>query len=280
MEKIIELSCLEHIYRDSTNIELCGLDFTVVKGEKVAILGPNGGGKTTLVKHLIGLLSPSKGTVRVFGLNPVTDFNKVREKIGVVLQSVDEQLIGPTVFDDVLFSPLNYNYPPEEAIKMATQVMEDLDITHLKDKVIHYLSGGEKRKVALAGALVLKPELLILDEPFVGLDVKSQIELIKIINRISDENKISVVLTTHDVELVPQFADTMYLISSGNRMSQKGTPKEIFSQPELLETFNLHQPSITRLFDMLNKEGKEFGYPLSVEEAFKLLNDAMLAKNL
>lgn len=199
MNKIVEITCFEHLYPDKTKIELCGIEFIVDKGEKVAILGPNGGGKTTLIKHILGLLTPSQGKVRVFGLDPYKNFNKIRHRIGVVLQSVDEQLIGPTVIDDIMFSPLNYGYSRQEAFKLAYGIMERLDIFHLKDKLIHYLSGGEKRKVALAGALVLNPELLVLDEPFSNLDLKSQRELIFLMNDVCREKEISVVISTHDV---------------------------------------------------------------------------------
>ncbi|MEW5819050.1 MAG: energy-coupling factor ABC transporter ATP-binding protein [Cyanobacteriota bacterium] len=275
MNKIIEVKCFEHTYSDKTTVELCGIDFVVNAGEKVAILGPNGGGKTTLIKHILGLLKPNKqGLIKVFDIDPTTDFNKIRHKIGVVLQSVEEQLIGPTVLDDILFAPLNYNYPREEALKIANEAMELLDITHLKDKIIHYLSGGEKRKVALAGALVLKPELLVLDEPFSGLDVKSQVELVNIINNISNKNNITVVLTSHDVNLVYQFADTLYLIST-NKMSQKGTPKEIFAQKELIESFNLYQPAILQLFSNLKEQGINLGSPISIEEAVEILKNTL-----
>src|SRR3989339_883831 len=97
MNKIVEISCFEHVYPDKTRVEICGIEFIVNKGEKVAILGPNGGGKTTLIKHILGVLTPSKGQIRVFGSDPAKDFKKIRQRMGVVLQSVDEQLIGPTV---------------------------------------------------------------------------------------------------------------------------------------------------------------------------------------
>ena len=271
MNRIVEVKCFEHTYSDKTTVELCGIDFIANQGEKVAILGPNGGGKTTLIKHILGLLTPNKdGQIKVFDIDPTKEFNKIRHRIGVVLQSVEEQLLGPTVLDDILFAPLNYNYEPEEALKLAEEIMEALNITHLKDKIIHYLSGGEKRKVALAGALILSPELLVLDEPFNGLDTKSQIELVNLINKISDERDITVILTTHDVNLVASYADVLYLISS-SKTSQKGTPEEIFAQPDLLESFNLCQPSIMKLFDLLQKEGIDICCPVSVEEAFEIL---------
>lgn len=273
MDKIIEVKCFEHTYQDNTKVEICGIDFVVNKGEKIAILGPNGGGKTTLIKHLLGLLKPNKdGMIKVFDVDPTREFAKIRHRIGVVLQSVDEQLIGPTVLDDILFAPLNYDYKPAEALELANQIMAALNITHLQHKVIHYLSGGEKRKVALAGALVLNPELLILDEPFAGLDLKSQDEFIKTIFDISGKSNLTVVLTSHDVNLVSQFADTLYLICSG-KTSQKGTPKEIFSKPELLKEYHLSQPSIAVLFDLLKKDGVDLGIPLSVEEAFDNLKE-------
>jgi cobalt/nickel transport system ATP-binding protein len=271
MSKIIEISCIDHIYPDKTRVEICGIEFTVNKGEKVALLGPNGGGKTTLIKHILGILTPKHGVVKVFGLNPVKDFDKIREKMGVVLQSVEEQLIGPTVLEDIIFSPLNYGYSREQALDMADKIMEKLGITHLKDKIIHYLSGGEKRKVALAGALILNPSLLIMDEPFSALDFKSQKELAVLINEVSEEDKISVVIATHDLEMVPDFADTVYLISSKDHLLKKGTPKEIFYLGEELKKFRLEEPNIVKIFNSLKSSGFDLGDPVNPSEAADIL---------
>ena len=274
MEKIIEISCFEHIYPDKTKIELCGIEFIVCKGEKVALLGPSGGGKTTLIKHIIGLLTPSHGEIKVFGIDPYKEFNKIRQRIGVVLQNVDEQLIGPTVLEDVMFSPLNYGISQEQSREMALKILEQFGISDLKYKIIHYLSGGEKRKVALAGALVLTPELLVLDEPFSGLDVCSEKEFINLINKICEEMQISVVISTHNVELVSEFADTMYLISSKNRLSTKGSPREILYMEEELKNYNLEEPTIVKLFNSLKKAGFDSGAaPINVEEAVKALQN-------
>ncbi|HBG48729.1 MAG TPA: ABC transporter [Cyanobacteria bacterium UBA9971] len=272
MEKIIKISCFEHVYPDKTKIELCGIEFIVCKGEKVAILGPSGGGKTTLIKHILGLLTPSRGEIRVFGVDPYKEYDKIKQKIGVVLQNVDEQLIGPTVLEDVMFSPLNYGYSQEESKEMALKIIEQFGISDLKDKIIHYLSGGEKRKVALAGALVLNPELLVLDEPFSGLDIRSEKEFIKLINKICEEMRISVVISTHNVELVSEFADTMYLISYKNRLSTKGSPREILYMDEELKNYNLEEPTIVKLFNSLKKTGFSFETnPINVEEAIAAL---------
>lgn len=272
MEKIIEISCFEHIYPDETKIELCGIEFTVFRGEKVALLGPSGGGKTTLIKHILGLLTPSHGEIKVFSVDPYKDYKKIRQKIGVVLQNVDEQLIGPTVLEDVMFSPLNYGYSKEQSKELALNILNQFGIEDLKDKIIHYLSGGEKRKVALAGALVLCPELLVLDEPFSGLDIKSEKEFISLINKTCEEMNISVVISTHNVELVSEFADTMYLISSKNRLSTKGTPKEILYMNERLNDYNLEEPTIVKLFHELEKTGfTTEAKPINVSEAVEIL---------
>ena len=274
MEKIIEISCFEHIYPDKTKIELCGIEFTVCKGEKVALLGPSGGGKTTLIKHILGLLTPSTGQIKVFGIDPYKDYDKIRQRIGVVLQNVDEQLIGPTVLEDVMFSPLNYGISQEKSKEMALKILDQFGIYDLKDKIIHYLSGGEKRKVALAGALVLNPELLVLDEPFSGLDVKSEKEFIKLINKFCEEMQISVVISTHNVELVSEFADMMYLISSKNRLSTKGSPREILYMEEELKNYNLEEPTIVKLFQTLKNTGFDSeANPINIEEAVALLKN-------
>ena len=273
MEKIIEINCLEHIYPDRTRLEMCGMDLVVKRGERVAILGPSGSGKTTMLKHIIGLLTPSHGSVKVFGVDPAKEYNKIRQKIGVILQNVEEQLIGPTVLEDVMFSPLNYGRSRLEAEKMAESVLEELNITHLKDKLIHYLSGGEKRKVALAGALVMQPELLVLDEPFSGLDIKSEKAYINLINEYTREKGISVIISLHNIEVVSEFADTIYLVSARDGFSQKGTPAEIFAQPDELEKFSLEQPVMVKLFSRLRQKGFNVKIPVSVEEAVEIIQN-------
>ncbi len=271
MDKIVEINCLEHIYSDKTKVEICGIELAVNSGEKVAVLGPSGSGKTTILKHITGLLSPSNGTVRVFGVDPSKEYSKIRNKIGVILQNVEEQLIGPTVLEDVMFSPLNYGYSRKESGEMAENILSELDITHLKDKIIHYLSGGEKRKVALAGALVMNPELLVLDEPFSGLDIKTERSYVRIINDICRKKRISVIISTHNVETIADFADTIYLISSKNNISRKGTPKELFSSPEELDSFNLEEPAVIKLFNRLKENGIDVEIPTTLDEALNSL---------
>ena len=267
MEKIVEIDCITHIYPDLTKVQICGLEFAVHRGERVCILGANGCGKTTLLKHLVGLLMPKDGSVRVFGMDPWKDYSKIREKIGVVMQDVDEQILGPTVYDDILFAPLNYGIPIGKAEALAQEVIESLHIESLQRKIVHYLSGGEKRKVALAGALVLKPELLILDEPFAGLDPLSRRELIQTLNALNRERQVTIIMTLHEVDLVPEVTDILYLMHGHGDISERGTPEEIFGRFKDLEHFNLDEPTLTKLFKGLRSEGLDFGDPLRLGDA-------------
>jgi len=266
-ERIVEVDCITHVYPDMTKVQICGLDFIVNRGERVSILGSNGCGKTTLLKHLLGILVPKDGSVRVFGLDPGKEYLKIREKIGVVMQDVDEQILGPTVYDDILFGPLNYGMTRPTAETHARELMERLNIESIKGKIVHYLSGGEKKKVALAGALVMEPELLILDEPFTGLDPVSRRELIRILNDLNKEKGITSIMTLHEVDIVSEVTDVLYLMHGHGDLSERGTPEEIFGRFKDLELFNLEEPTLTRLFKGLKREGLDFGGPLRVDEA-------------
>jgi len=266
MEPLVTVSCLKHIYPDTTEIQICGLDFVVKRGERVVILGGNGSGKTTLLYHVLGLLAPDEGRVSVFGVNPSSHYNVIRERIGVLLQSVDEQILSPTVWDDISFSPRNYSYDREKIAQMVEQVMAELGIRHLRDKICHYLSGGEKRKVALAGALVMRPELLILDEPFEGLDSRSRAELVTLLNKRNREG-MTIVMSTHDLNLVASFADRVYVLSKGKGVVTAGTPAEIFLQAEALRASNIDPPLLAELFLKLRERGVAVGMPAYVDQA-------------
>lgn len=267
MEEIVRISCVKHVYPDSTEVHMCGLDFVVRRGERVVILGPNGSGKTTLLSHILGLLVPDEGQVRVFGRDPATQFDEIREKVGVVLQNVEEQLIAPTVEDDVSFSPRNYGYPEEKTRELVDGVLEELGIAHIRKKVCHYLSGGEKRKVALAGALVLRPELLVLDEPFEGLDPKSRRDLIALLNRLCSRWDMAVIMSTHDVNIVSQLADYVYVMGKGGGILIKDTPADIFTRTEYYSQASLDFPILVELFKGLIEKGVHVHLPSGMSDA-------------
>jgi len=271
LDEIVRISCVKHVYPDSTEIHMCGLDFVVRRGERVVILGPNGSGKTTLLSHILGLLVPDEGQVRVFGKNPATEFDSIRERVGVVLQNVEEQIIAPTVEDDVSFSPRNYGYSAEETSELVDGVLDELDIQHIRKKVCHYLSGGEKRKVALAGALVLKPELLVLDEPFEGLDPKSRRDLVALLNRLCREWNMAVIMSTHDVNLVSQLADYVYVMGRGGGILIKDSPAELFTRTEYYSQASLDFPILVELFKGLIDRGVHLQLPKDMSDAMDQL---------
>jgi cobalt/nickel transport system ATP-binding protein len=269
--KIVEVDCITHVYPDMTKVQICGLDFIVNQGERVSILGSNGCGKTTLLKHLLGLLVPKNGSVRVFGLDPGKEYSKIRQRIGVVMQDVDEQILGPTVYDDILFAPLNYGMKRDKADALANVVIKRLNIESIRGKMVHYLSGGEKKKVALAGALVLEPELLILDEPFTGLDPLSRRDLVQTLNELNREKGMALIMTLHEVDLVPEVSDILYLMHGQGDITERGTPGEIFGKFKDLKDFNLEEPTLTRLFRGLKEGGLDFGNPVRIDEAIEAI---------
>lgn len=274
MEHIIKVKCLKHIYPDKTEVNICGLDFNVQKGERVVILGPNGAGKTTLLSHILGLLSPIEGTVEVLGTDPFKDFKIIRKKIGVLFQNVDEQIIGPRVYDDIAFVPRNARLKQDEVQEKVLEISRILKIEHLLEKIPHYLSGGQKKKVALAGAIVMFPELLILDEPFDSLDPESKKEMLSIINFLNKEYGITVIITTHDINLVPEVADTVYILNNGS-IVKKGSPIEVFAETKILKEANLEPPILSELFQRLKNKGYNLKIPGNIEEAEDILDNLL-----
>ncbi|MDY0339791.1 MAG: energy-coupling factor ABC transporter ATP-binding protein [Coriobacteriia bacterium] len=271
-EEIIRISCVKHTYEDGTTVHLCGLDFLAHTGARVAVLGPNGSGKTTMLYHILGLMKPQEGSVTVFGVSPSEQWSKIRKRIGVVLQNVDEQLLAPTVIDDVMFSPRQYGLSETESRERAHKALALLGIEHLADRVPHNLSGGEKRKTALAGALVMDPELLVLDEPFEGLDPKSRSALLALLDRLAREQHMTIVMSTHDIDSVPEFADYAYVLAPGGRIALAGTPEELFSSADVLTEGNITPPILAELFARLRARDATAPAPaLSVAEAVEAL---------
>jgi cobalt/nickel transport system ATP-binding protein len=266
-EEVVRISCVRHRYEDGTAVDLCGLDFVAHRGARVAVLGPNGSGKTTMLYHILGLLRAEEGLVRVFGVNPADDWRSIRQRIGVVLQNVDEQILAPTVADDVAFSARQYGLTDAEVDSRVQEVLGLLGIEELAPRVPHNLSGGEKRKVAMAGALVMRPELLVLDEPFEGLDPFSRGEMIRLLDRLAGAGA-TVILTTHDIDTVPEFADYCYVLRSGGEIALEGTPAEIFASAERIAASNIKPPVLAELFARLRERTADAPEPaLTVSEA-------------
>jgi len=242
---LVDLRCEAHTYPDGT-VGMHDVDFSVDPDEVVALVGGNGAGKSTLLEHLNATLVPDEGELVVDG-TAITEDNKphARRAVGFVFQDADTQLVAPTVLDDVLFGLQNYGTTGEAAERRAREALATVDAAHLEDRVPHYLSGGEKRLVGLAGVLVLEPSVVVLDEPLAGLDPERSRLVAERIRQIHEEG-ISVVLSTHDLGFAAEIADRVCVMADGNVVGS-GTPRAVFYDDDLLDRANLHPPAAVRI---------------------------------
>ena len=242
---LVDLQCEAHTYPDGT-VGMHDVDFSVYPDEGVALVGGNGTGKSTLLEHLNATLVPDDGQLVVDG-TPITEDNKAhaRKAVGFVFQDADTQLVAPTVLDDVMFGLQNHGVPADEAKQRARDALEMVDASHLEDRIPHYLSGGEKRLVGLAGVLVLEPSVVVLDEPLAGLDPERSRLVADRIQGVHEDG-ISVVLSTHDLDFAATVADRVCVMAEGNVVGN-GTPREVFYDDALLAEANLHPPSAVRV---------------------------------
>lgn len=264
-EVILEARNIYYKYPDGT-LALKGVNFKVKRGEMVALLGPNGAGKSTLFLHFNGILKPHKGEILIKGKPIKYDSRsllEVRKTVGIVFQNADDQLFAPTVMEDVAFGPLNLGYSEEEVKKIVKEVLKAVGMEGYEDKPPHYLSGGEKKRVAIAGVLAMKPEIMVLDEPTAGLDPLGASKIMELLYKLNREG-MTVIISTHDVDLVPVYADRVYVMNKGEIITE-GTPREVFSKVDLIRKANLRLPRVAHLVEILNKEDNipvEMGYTI------------------
>lgn len=225
-------------------VALREVSLAIAAGQRVAIVGANGSGKSTLLRLLDGLCFPSSGTISFLGDDLSADRLQgngfalgFRRKVALVFQNPDVQIFNPTVFDEVAFGPLQLQWSREEILRRVGETMEFMGITQLKDRPPHRLSGGEKKRVALASVLVLDPEVLLLDEPTSALDPKSQSQLIDLIQGWKSTSK-TVVTATHQLDIVEDIADVVYVMQEGAIVGS-GIPSEVLGNHELLLRANL-----------------------------------------
>lgn len=244
-EPLVSLRCESHTYPDGT-IGMHDVEFAVHADEVVALVGGNGSGKSTLLEHLNATLTPDEGELRVTGQQITGDDTAhARREVGFVFQDADTQLVAPTVLDDVMFGLQNYGLPADDAEERAREALATVDAGHLEERIPHYLSGGEKRLVGLAGVLVLEPSVVVLDEPFAGLDPERSRLVAERIRQIHKES-ISVVLSTHDLDIAAEIADRVCVMSDGTIINNR-SPREVFYDEDLLSEANLHPPSTVRI---------------------------------
>ena len=225
---------------------------------------------------MAGLLTPQRGEITVFETKTVSkELQKLRCKIGLVFQDPDDQLFTPSVIEDIEYGPKNLRLPEKEIKQRSDNVLSKTGIKHLKDRQSHRLSFGEKKKVSLATALVLKPELLLLDEPTANLDLASRRSLIDMLNKLNNEGT-TVVISTHDVEALSELADKVIVISHGALLGEGETVK-VLQDLKLLAAADLEPPTIVKLFSELKSAGLVKEIPITINAGLKALN-ALLKK--
>ena len=252
---ILEAEHLTYGY-DEKRHAIEDLSIAFEEGKTTAILGANGAGKSTLFLHLNGILQPEHGEVRFRG-QPISykkaGLRQLRYKVGIVFQNPDDQLFSASVYQDISFGAVNMGLPSEEVHRRVNVVMEQIGITYLKDRPTHFLSFGQKKRVAFAGIMVMQPEVIILDEPTAGLDPVGVSELMHLLQDVCRQQNTTIILSTHDIDVVPIYADVIDVMDQGHVIAH-GTPEEIFAQPELLRSHHLRLPRISHLLEILQKE--------------------------
>jgi len=224
---------------------LCDVDLRIEKAQRVAVIGANGSGKSTLLHLLDGLIFPDSGKVRFSG-REITEkalldeeFNRYfRRSVGLVFQNPDVQLFCPTVREEIVFGPLNFGVDPKEIMQVFDPITDIFGIKELVDRMPHQLSVGEKRKVAMASVLISGPEVLLLDEPTAGLDPRTSMDLVELLNRYHADGK-TIITATHDMHIVEEVADIVYVFGRDKRIVRSGTPSEILSDTKFLQENNL-----------------------------------------
>ncbi len=264
---IIELKDISYFYASSKTKALDNVSLRIYPGEKIAILGANGAGKSTLFKHINGILRPNSGKVFVKG-EEITRKNirTVRQTVGIVFQNPDDQILAPTVEQDVAFGPINMGLSEEEVEQRVAEAMKLVHMSGFEGRSPHHLSGGQKKLVAIAGILAMRPEVVVLDEPTAGLDPLTASQVMRVIEEMNIELGITVILSTHDVDIVPLFADRVYVVHRG-RIESQGTAREIFKQHELLEHAHLRMPRIAELFELLRESGLDVDIKITPADA-------------
>ena len=285
----ITLDDVEYRYQVNTPFEhlaLHDVNISMESGSYTAVIGHTGSGKSTLLQHLNALLKPTKGRVligdRTIEAGKKEKFLRpIRQKIGIVFQFPEHQLFEETIEKDICFGPMNFGVTEEEAKKLARKAIVQVGLSEeILDKSPFDLSGGQMRRVAIAGVLAMEPEVLVLDEPTAGLDPRGRKEIMDMFYALHKERGISTILVTHSMEDAAKYADEIIIMHKGT-VYKKGTPQEIFSQPEQLLELGLDVPDTVRFQIKLQKElGIRFDHPcLNIEDLAVEIDKAMKRGN-
>ena len=258
----IEIKQLKHVYMPGSPFETAALNelsLTIHDGEFVGVIGHTGSGKSTLIMHLNGLLKPTSGTVIVDGLDLSSgkeQLREVRRRVGLVFQYPEYQLFEETVLKDVMFGPKNQGLSDEEAEKCAREALRMVGLTDEKlySASPFELSGGQKRRAAIAGVVAMKPQTLILDEPAAGLDPRGREEILSLIRRIHENGARTLIMVSHSMTDVSRLCSRILVLSHGSLVAD-GTPREVFSDTTAIREAGLELPECARLAERLREEG-------------------------
>lgn len=271
METILSVKNLSYSYNEDKKA-LNGISLDIHRGERLAVIGSNGAGKSTFFLNLNGVLTPDKGEIFFEG-KPIDKKNiiELRKNVGIVFQNADNQIIASTVLAEVSFGPMNMKLPRDEVIARCEEAMEYMNITHLKDRPPHYLSGGEKKCVSIADIIAMKPKVIIFDEPTEGLDPINKKMLEDVLDRLNKEGK-TILISTHDVDFAYRWADRAVVFSDGEIISDD-TPINLFRNDDIIKRARLRRPVILEIYDALceKKLISSAEYPRSVSELKKLI---------
>lgn len=278
----IEIRNLSYIYNKGSSFEKKALDeinLVIGTGEFVGLIGHTGSGKSTLIQHLNSLITPTSGSVLLNGVDinaDKTKLSEIRQRVGLVFQYPEHQLFEVSVYKDVEFG---LQFLPIDRLEASKRVRKALSMVGLSEdyyeKSPFELSGGEKRRAAIAGVLVMEPEVLILDEPTAGLDPKGRDEILSSIKAMHDELKITVILVSHSMEDIARLVDRI-VVMANSRVILSGSVTDVFKEAELLESVGLAAPQITYLMKELNKNGFHVNSSVyTVEEAYSAIKDVI-----
>jgi cobalt/nickel transport system ATP-binding protein len=274
---LVETRDLTYVYPGDVK----GLDrvnFIAPRNARIAVIGANGAGKSTLFKHFNGIFTPTSGSVLIHG-EPITKKNlrEVRKFVGLVFQNADDQIFSPTVEQDVAFGPMNLGLDDDTVSHRVDEALQMVGIEHLRERVPHHLSGGEKKRVAMAGIIAMEPQVLVLDEPTAGLDPQGVRDLIDVINGLARTYGMTVIFSTHEVSLVPEVADYLYVMHKGSIVAE-GTIADVFIHQDLLTSYRLDVPVIPKLIRSLQDEGVAITMAYTFEAAEKAFLEAYKEK--
>ena len=264
---VVKIKDLGFKYHDGTQA-LDGVDLVVEEGDRIVVLGPNGAGKSTLLKLIAGLLNPTKGSVKVFGLDVTKkkEAEKARGNVGLLFQDPDDQIFMPVVAEDVAFGPVNMGLAEKEVNRRVKKALAQAGLSGYEKRIPHHLSYGERKRVAIAGILAMDPKLLLLDEFTSNLDPKGKDKMIRVV----DVPGKTLIFATHDMNTAVRLADKVLILD--RRVLRFGPVEEVLTDHKLLKRAKLDMPDVTKLFLELRKRGMKIKkLPLRIEEAIGIL---------